>query len=263
MAEQTTTLLPDDGEERPRPGASLRAAARQSRPLLIAIGVAIALLLAFGIWTAVSPHSGTADGRSTERGSGSPSAEAGPRRVVDGVPVGYAHTQPGAVAAAVHYQLARSRPTYITDASLRHTVLGHVMAASSLQTQRASDDANADAAMKALGLTPAGQGPQGARWLQHSAPLGVQVAFYSGQAVTVNVWMAESAGVVGDPATVLPPSGSYTTYVLTLVWERGDWRIASIATRPGPVPAASSNQRPSSQQDWQQSGRFAAPPPFS
>jgi hypothetical protein len=253
-------LLPGDADDAPRPGASLRAAARQSRKLLIAIGVAIAALVSFGVWTAAGGSHHPSGGASTSGRGGAAPGAAGPRGMADGVPVGYADTQPGAVAAAVNYEMARSRPDYITDQSVRHTVLGHVMSAAALPAQITSDDANAAQAMQALGLSPGGQGPNGASWIVHSAPLGVQVTSYSSQVATVNVWMAEIAGVVGDPNTVLPPSGSYTTYALTLSWQSNDWKIASIATHSGPVPTPSSNQSPSSQQDWQQSGTFDPPP---
>lgn len=250
-------LLPGGEDEVLRPGASLRAAARRSRTLLLAIGAAIILLLGCGVWAAVggsSPPSAQ---------SGSSPASAGPRGVVDGVPVGYARSQAGAVAAAVNYELARSRPQYIADEAVRHRVLRQIMTASALPAQLASDDTNSAPTAKALGLTPGGLGPGGATWMVHSAPLGVQVAAYSGYAATVNVWMAEIAGVVGDPNTPLPPTGSYTTYVLALAWQNGDWRIESIGTRSGPVPVASTNQSPTAPQQWQQSGRFNPPPPVS
>jgi hypothetical protein len=257
---RTTMLLPDEKGDPQRPGASLRAAARQSRLLLTVLAAAVALLLMVALWTAVSrghsagrplPHAGTAMGA------------AGPRRVVDGVPVGYADSQAGAVAAAVNYELARSQPAFITDETVRHAVLTQIMASSALQAEITSDDSSANGAMRALGLTPAGQGSGGSTWVEHSAPLGIQATSYSPQVATINVWMAEIAGIVGDPTSVLPPSGSYTTYVLTLTWQHGDWRIASIASQPGPVPNPSSNQSPSSQQDWQQSGSFNPPPPVS
>lgn len=262
MAEdKTTTLLPEDHDGEPRPGASLRAAARQYRTVLIVIAVAIAVLIAFAIWTAVSSSPQPHHGPPGKAGSAGLPSAAGPRRIADGVPVGYADTRAGAVAAAVNYQLARSKPTYVTDTAARRAVLRQIMAASALQAQINNDDASAAAAMTALGLTSGGQGPGGATWMEHSAPLGVQVTSYSSRMATINVWMAEIAGVIGDPNTVLPPSGSYSTYLLTLVWESSDWRIASIATESGPVPSASTNQSPSSQQEWQQSGSFDPPPP--
>lgn len=250
---RTTVLLPDDSDKpASRPGTALRAAARRSRLTLLAIIVAIGILLVF-----IALRGGLSDGSPSSPLQGQ--AEPGPLSVVDGVPVGYARTRDGASAAAVHFELARSRPDYFTDSTVRRRVLTRMMAAAALEQQISQDDANTRPAMEVLGLIPGGLGPNGSRWMVHAAPLGVQVEAFTSQTATVNVWMSEVAGVIGDAKTPLPPTGSYTTYVVTLIWENNDWRIASLATKPGPVPASSGNQQASTLQDWERGGTFTAP----
>ncbi|OLT34408.1 hypothetical protein BJF79_07470 [Actinomadura sp. CNU-125] len=176
--------------------------------------------------------------------------------------VGYAHSRAGAVAAAVNYEMARTRPDYFTDEQVRRGVLGAMMSREALPAQLASDNTNADAVMARLGLQPGGLGPGGARFLARSAPLGTRVTSYSGQIATVEVWMAEIIGVLGENST-LPPTASWATYSITLTWQDDDWKVASLTATPGPVPVSGS-QGPSSSMEWtKRLEGFDAPPPVS
>lgn len=256
-------LLPDD---RPGPpaGVSWRRAAASSPRLLMAIVTCAAVLTGSAIWLAVSGgDSQTAPGTPDRPpGHGQPDPGAGASRTRQGVAVGYEHSRAGAVSAAVNYEMARTRPDYFTDEHVRRGVLGAMMSRESLAAQLASDNANADAAMARLGLQPGGTGPGGARFLARGAPLGTRVTSYSDQVATVDVWMAEVIGVIGENSS-LPVQAAWTTYTVTLTWQDDDWKIASLTTKPGPVPV-SGGQGPSSSMEWMtRLEGMDAPPPVS
>jgi hypothetical protein len=56
-------------------------------------------------------------------------------------------------------------------------------------------------------------------------------------------------------------SASWTTYTLTLQWEAGDWRLASVTSVDGPIPLDTGSGTPSSVNDFSTADRsFDAPP---
>lgn len=241
----TRVLLPVDEPRRRK---------RTPRSVLIAALVVTASSLALIVVAAASGDHSPQRGASTAAGAAPP----GGMRIVDGVPVGYPHTRAGAEAAAVNYQLARTRPAYFTEPATRHKILAVMMAPQALTEQIRSDDDQTARVVARLGLG-AGDGTSG-RFIARAAPLGTRITSYTELAANVDVWMAEVAGVV-DPSSVLPPSASWSTYGLTLVW-LGDWKIAALSAASGPVPLAA-GQDPTPVQDWQQvEGSFDAPPPL-
>lgn len=66
------------------------------------------------------------------------------------------------------------------------------------------------------------------------APLAVRVAPAGADAFKVDVWYV---GVVAGRN--IPTYEDWKTDTLRLVWERDDWRMASLTTTPGPRPAPS------------------------
>jgi hypothetical protein len=68
-----------------------------------------------------------------------------------------------------------------------------------------------------------------------SVPVGYHVEGFSPDEATVSVWYV---GVVGSGATV-EPQQSWRTQTVSLVWERGRWKVSSFASAPGPTPPLS------------------------
>src|SRR6266702_3768962 len=66
----------------------------------LGLGAVVLAVAAFGIGRWTAPASASGQQRATVS---APSGGPGPTRVENGVPVGYAHTQEGAVAAATNY----------------------------------------------------------------------------------------------------------------------------------------------------------------
>ena len=68
-----------------------------------------------------------------------------------------------------------------------------------------------------------------------SVPIGYRVERFSTRGATVAVWYV---GIVGSGATV-EPQQSWRTQIVSLVWERGAWKVSSFASSPGPTPPLS------------------------
>ena len=65
-----------------------------------------------------------------------------------------------------------------------------------------------------------------------AAPVGYRIESFSRAAATVDIWCV---GVVGSGATVQPQQ-SWRTETVSLVWERGAWKVAAFASSAGPTP---------------------------
>lgn len=65
-----------------------------------------------------------------------------------------------------------------------------------------------------------------------AAPVGYRVEQFTRDAATISVWRV---GIVGSGATV-EPQQSWRTETVSLVWERGAWKIAALRSSPGPTP---------------------------
>jgi len=68
-----------------------------------------------------------------------------------------------------------------------------------------------------------------------SVPIGYRVEQFSKREATVAVWYV---GIVGSGATV-EPQQSWRTQLVSLVWERGTWKVSSFESSPGPTPPLS------------------------
>jgi len=68
-----------------------------------------------------------------------------------------------------------------------------------------------------------------------SVPIGYRVEHFSKSEATVAVWYV---GIVGSGATV-EPQQSWRTQIVSLVWERGTWKVSAFQSSPGPTPPLS------------------------
>lgn len=191
-----------------------------------------------------------------ERNTTGGDAKSTAKKLVSGVPVGYSHNQGGAVQAAVNYQVARSSAAYFTDEKARHATLTAMMASQARERQIRNDDIGMQQVLTSLGVTASNEGELVAR----TAAMGTRVITYTDQVATVEVWMAGLVGVT-DRNAPMPVSASWTTYTLTLQWQSGDWKLASITSVNGPTPLDTGSDSPSSVDEFRTADReFNAPP---
>ena len=157
----------------------------------------------------------------------------GPRTVTAGVPVGYAHTGAGARAAAARYvttgqTMLDAGPALAGDAV-------RAMAASRTADAQVDDVIGRLAALRAK--LAAGSGPV---WYWQAA-LATRLDDYRSRRARVAVW---SVGVLSRRDVAAPQAG-WSTSTLQLVWERGDWKVASELVRSGPTPMLNLGAHPS------------------
>ena len=156
----------------------------------------------------------------------------GPRTLTAGIPTGFAHTEPGVLAAATTYIRQGQRlfdlPTIDRPAAL-HAI-----------TSRSGADgylADASAQLTELdGIAARGQGHL--TW--DGSVLATRVDAYSPQRARVSIWRVGVLSVIGLTA----PIAEWTTVDDELVWERGDWKLWAETQNPGPTPAGHPDERP-------------------
>lgn len=153
----------------------------------------------------------------------------GPSRVENGVPVGYAHSRAGAVAAAANLAVTLDGPD-VLDPQRRARVLDVVAATDAqLELTRRFEDV---ASLLAERLSLDTQELAGSDVVMRTVPAGYRVAEYSSDSATVAVW---GQSIFLAPGRQAVPSG-WGTSTLTLTWQEGDWRVVDIETRDGPTP---------------------------
>jgi hypothetical protein len=153
-------------------------------------------------------------GRATAGGESSPVAP-GPRRVVTGVGVGFARSEAGAEAAAAHYLLELERAIDTLEVARAATVASVV--ATSGEARVFEAHAAAAIAVERSGGVP----------LRRVA-VSTDPVFYSRGRAGVTVlesWIYAAAA----------REALWAIERVTLVWQRGDWRVSAIA---GAAPSA-------------------------
>lgn len=162
-----------------------------------------------------------------------PTGVAGPVTERAGVPVGYAHDEGGAVAAALAYVAASQRWLYFDDNQITEAI--HEIA-SPAAADRLTSEVLADVgeAREQLGASPGR-----VWWLVR--PLAWQVDRYDSQSATVSAW----AVTVLSAQQVAVPQSDWVTVTVSLVWSDGDWRVDGVRDTPGPTPINSPKDQPS------------------
>lgn len=177
---------------------------RRGRGLRLAALVVVVAVIAAGAWLA---------GRTT---APSPSGEAqgpGPTGTEAGVPVGYAHTEAGAAAAALNLLAALYGPGL--DPEQQDRVLG-VLAADGAKEWITDHLAEIDA-------RPLPEDFEGRVW--RWAPVGYDVTSYSDDTAVVEVW-GSTARTSQTGRSFANNAGLLTR--MELVWESGDWRVSQV-----------------------------------
>lgn len=152
----------------------------------------------------------------------------GPSRVVTGIPLGFAHSQAGAVAALSADSAVLSEPNTLLDRSRRSQVLRLIATPRYAATFGGAAGAAIDASARAL--------PP----VYFSAPIAYRVLAYDGQTATVQGWGVSVAG-----GTNGPPRATWGTSVTTARWTAGDWKVDASRTTAGPTPALAPGAKPS------------------
>lgn len=157
---------------------------------------------------------------STEPGRADEPAPVDPRRAL-GVPSGFSNDAGGAQKAAVAFTRFATELVAMADT-------GAIQARRAMAAEATAEDQAEEFVVRLAELRerwPAGTLSYDVR------PLATRVEA-SGSAVVVDVWYV---GLVAAPG--IDTYAEWVTDTYELVWEAGDWRIASLQETPGPTPA--------------------------
>lgn len=158
-------------------------------------------------------------------------AATGPASVRDGVPVGYARSRAGAIAAATNY-VGVQTSTLMLDEGRRRRAVAALAAPSAVDGLQASAAGNATAMAAALKTS----GATGV--ILRAIPVGARADRYNDDAATVSIWLTS----IGGSTNGVPVRQSWGVTTVTLQWAEGDWKQVSASTTRGPVPLADDAQ---------------------
>lgn len=153
---------------------------------------------------------------------------AGPTDKVEGVGVGFARSEEGAVAAATNLILTLEQAGSADRASAIRAF--EILAADGSRQYLADEMA---AAWDGLQGTIATNGPAQASLFLRTVPVGHQVVRYSDDRATVEIWTLTIVAAAG----MTEPLATWETATVEVVWELDDWKVWSAASADGPSPA--------------------------
>jgi hypothetical protein len=159
----------------------------------------------------------------------------GPRRIENGVKVGYAHTREGAIAAAANYTTALSSDL-ILDSARRKAAIDTLAAPEAKARLQKTFDQAVASLRSGLGVT--GAAGDGAQVLLRATPVGWRVEEYSDRAARVAIWVTSVGGSIGGTDGPVPIREGWGTTTVDLRWAGGDWKQVDSTTTDGPVPIA-------------------------
>jgi hypothetical protein len=162
----------------------------------------------------------------------------GPAGLRAEVPVGFARTEAGAVAAAASYVTTGS--TLLAMDLLAVEAAVRQMAAEDT-ADRQVEDALARIAATRSALA-AGEGPIHFR----QGCLAARVDAWTPQRAQVAVW---NVGVLSRKAAA-PPQAAWAVSSFDLVWEHGDWKIHAETINPGPAPIVNGSVTPATSEEF-------------
>jgi hypothetical protein len=158
----------------------------------------------------------------------------GPRRIENGVKVGYAHSREGAIAAAANYTTALSSDLLL-DPVRRKAAIDTLAAPEAKARLQKSFDQAVASLRSGLGVTGATEDTQ---VLLRATPVGWRVEEYSDRAATVAIWVTSVGGSIGGTDGPVPIREGWGTTTVELRWAGGDWKQVDSTTTDGPVPIA-------------------------
>jgi hypothetical protein len=158
----------------------------------------------------------------------------GPRRIENGVKVGYAHSREGAIAAAANYTTALSSDLLLDPARRKAAIDTLAAPEAKARLQKRFDQAVASL-RSGLGVSGA---TEDAQVLLRATPVGWRVEEYSDRAATVAIWVTSVGGSIGGTDGPVPIREGWGTTTVELRWAGGDWKQVDSTTTDGPVPIA-------------------------
>ncbi len=214
---------------------------RRSRWLRIGGGVLAGVVLlaaGFGIGRLSVPASGSGQ---QQHATVTAQGGSGPTRVENGVPVGYAHTQDGAVAAATNFVMVYDGPLN-TDPVKYRAAIGTLSAPRSKARFQAEAERSLATFQSATGLISYAQ--QGRAEVFRTVPLAFHLDTYSDGTAQVSIWSESFIAIDG----VVPAKETWTTATYIVEWATGDWKLSSIGAykggSEGPVPVTTQPSLP-------------------
>ena len=177
----------------------------------------------------------TPDSTAATRADAAAGAGVGPRRVANGVGVGYAHSQQGAVAAAANYAKVLSSDL-ILDTAQRRAAIDTLAAPEARARQQKTFDQAVASLRAGLGVTGPAAGR--AQVLLRATPVGWRVEQYGKGSARVAIWVTSVGGSLGGQAGTVPVREGWGTTTVSLRWVDGDWKQVASTTTDGPVPIA-------------------------
>jgi hypothetical protein len=177
----------------------------------------------------------TPDSTAATRAAAAAGAGVGPRRVTNGVGVGYAHSQQGAVAAAANYAKVLSS-ALILDTAQRRAAIDTLAAPEARARQQKTFDQAVASLRAGLGVT--GPAADRAQVLLRATPVGWRVEQYGKGSARVAIWVTSVGGSLGGQAGTVPVREGWGTTTVSLRWVDGDWKQVASTTTDGPVPIA-------------------------
>ncbi|MFE4451838.1 hypothetical protein [Streptomyces sp. NPDC056796] len=232
---QTRTRLPggDDGD-----GYSRRPA-RNSRSLIMAVGVVVLLIAAIAFANQGGGGSSNRDDtKKPETAGAGPTAATGTKPVQGKngtIASGFAHDEQGAQSAAANYAVALVSAE-ILQPDRRSDIVRQIFVADRVDELEARFNQAYDKAfLDKVGLDEKGQAAPGMTYVSRTAPVGTKTSTYSDGSTTVEVWCTGVFGTAGIGSTN-PVSNDWFTMTLALQWVDGDWKVDSFSQKDGPAP---------------------------
>ncbi len=190
----------------------------------------VALLTAFG--PSAAPQRVPATATPPAQRPAVPQGATGPVAEQAGVPVGFARSESGAVAAAATYAAAPQRWLYFTDDEITAAV--HEIA-TPVAAPRIAADVTADVQVARRHL---GESTGAVWWLVR--PLAWRIDDFTADEATVSVWTV----TLLSAEAVAAPQAEWVTVGLDLAWVDGDWRVDAVRDTPGPTPMTGPADQP-------------------
>ncbi|MFJ8887965.1 hypothetical protein ACIRJR_31805 [Streptomyces sp. NPDC102402] len=232
---QTRTRMHRSGDE----DGYGRRPARNSRSLIMVVGVVVLLIaaIAFANQGGGDSSSGGGEPKSDAAGAG-PTAATGTKPVQGKngtIASGFAHDEQGAQSAAANYAVALGSVDMFNKDS-RHDIVNTIYTSKAAAELTAPQDSAYSADfLSNMGLDASGRAPQGSTFVSRTIPVGTKTVAYSTTTATVDVWYTGLIGMSG-PGSTDPVSTSWKTWTAELAWVDGDWKITSDKQKDGPAP---------------------------
>ena len=213
-----------------------------NRTVVMVFAVIIALLIGVVVGFALDPEDAADD---PDAAPVTPSGP-GPTREVGGVPVGYARTEDGAVAAATNFTLLTTRDALIEEEALTRA-LQTLAAPSWRDNARAQAKAGTEFLVDRYGSDAQVAG----------AVVRYDVAKFTADTAVVDLW-AVSVAAGSRRSTV---DEIWSILRVDLAWVEGDWRVTASDSKQGPAPVDLPTRAPSrtAQDVMEQFAEFEGP----